>query len=219
MDAELNTNVGFFGASLIGYPRVNQDSNYNNQVLIPDESEKTKYQHMPTDDLSHIWATNHRDNIEDLDAVLKTADINAMHDPEYYGAKNLDLVATASQDMWDFGKYLEPDQREGLSLRNLPRKHIDGLQNLPRKHIDGMESMEGYTPNPDYPGVAEEPEMTNTAAPADSELQKEHCYPLWMILVAIVVAIFSGAYFLADMFKSKVVSTVVQVPIQAPIQQ
>jgi hypothetical protein len=183
MDAVLNTNIGFFGADLIGYPHIKEGGgNYNGTFQITDESPKTNYQRMPTDDLSHIWATNHRDNIVDLDVQLRQANINAV-DPEYYGVKNIDFIAPATADMWDFGKFLNPRD-----------KHIDGfVGDLPRKHIDGLAD---YTPNP---GTSNSMQQSITVVEnTESTLKKNVCYPLWMILIAIVLAIFGGAYFLGS---------------------
>jgi hypothetical protein len=163
MDAELNTNVGLFGANLVGYPHIKEGGgNYNGAFNIINESPKTNYQHMPTDDLSHIWATNYRDNIDDLDAQLREANINSF-DPAYYGAKNLNFIAPATADMWDFGKYLEPQDK------------VDGLNNL---H------------NPDL----HNPDLYNSNSLSESEylLEKNMCYPLWLILLAIAIAIFGG---------------------------
>jgi len=233
MDAELNTNVGFFGANLTGYPHIQEGGgNYNGTFHITDESPKTNYQRTPTDDLSHIWATNHRDNIVDLDIQLRQADINAF-DPEYYGVKNLDFIAPATADMWDFGKFLNPqDKLDGFVSRypygpnTCPRRksclvhrymNVDGLMgDLPRKHIseDGfvgslrrapIEGLESYTPNPDMLLDVPNPELSNSPAAEDTEstLKKDVCYPLWMILVAIVLAIFGGAYFLGSIVAPK----------------
>lgn len=206
MDAELNTNVGFFGANLTGYPHIQEGGgNYNGTFEITDESPKTNYQRMPTDDLSHIWATNHRDNIVDLDVQLRQADINAFN-PEYYGVKNLDFIAPATADMWDFGKFLNPQDKslnqDGF-VNSLRRKHMDGFVNsLRRAPIEGLE---GYTPNPDTPLDVLNPELSSTTAVenTDSALKKDGCYPLWMILVAVVLAIFGGAYFLGSLVAPK----------------
>ena len=127
MDAELNTNAGFFGSNLIGYPHIQEGGgNYNGTFKITDESPTSKYKHLPTDDLSQIWATNYRDNIDDLDAQLREADINAF-DPEYYGVKATNFTVPASTDMWDFNNFLRPtDAKDGFS-GDLPRKHIEGF--------------------------------------------------------------------------------------------
>ncbi len=190
MDAELNTNVGFFGANLIGYPHVNQGNNYNNNVSIPNESEKSKYQALPTDDLSHIWATNHRDNIDDLDSVLRDADPAAFdraYDVDYHGARNLDVISVASNDMWNFSKYLEVGKNPN-DLQHRDVDNIDGMLNsLQRKDMrDGFQGTEDEKPDDSL-------EKTMTA---------EHCYPLWLILIAIVLAIFGCAYMTADIFRS-----------------
>ena len=207
MDAVLNTNIGFFGADLIGYPHIQEGGgNYNGTFQITDESPKTNYQRMPTDDLSHIWATNHRDNIVDLDVQLRQANINAV-DPEYYGVKNIDFIAPATADMWDFGKFLNPrDKHIDGFVGDLPRKHIDGfVGDLPSKHIDGfvgdlpskhIDGLADYTPNP---GTSNSMQQSITVVEnTESILKKNVCYPLWMILIAIVLAIFGGAYFLGS---------------------
>ena len=107
MDAELNTNLNFFGSPLTGYPLVHQSNNYNERVSIHDEQEKIKYDPLKTDDLSTIWNTNHRDNIDDLDVVLRDANINAVHSAQYYGAENLNSLKGACADPMEFSKYLK----------------------------------------------------------------------------------------------------------------
>jgi hypothetical protein len=93
------------GPDLIGYPFVHQSNNYNNKVSIPDEIPQSDYVSQETDDLSHVWSTNHRDNIDDLDVVLRDANINA-HNASYYGASDLNSIGPA--DSWNekIGKVL-----------------------------------------------------------------------------------------------------------------
>lgn len=220
MDAELNTNVGFFGNSLTGYPHIQEGGgNYNGTFKITDESPKTNYQRMPTDDLSHIWATNHRDNIVDLDVQLRQADIN-MFDPEYYGVKNLDFIAPATADMWDFGKFLNPQDKlsniDGFMSRcpygpdTCPRRgtcpfhqyiSMDGFAgNLPRKHIEGLIGDLPHERIKDPDGYMINSALSSriTVENTDSILKRKVCHPLWMMLVVIVLAIFGGAYFLGS---------------------
>lgn len=87
---------------LEGYPFISQGGTYNQTFEIHGEAQKSNYKRMPNDDLSGIWRTNHRDNIDDLDIVLKTADVNAIekYDTEFYGARGLDLVDADGEKAW-----------------------------------------------------------------------------------------------------------------------
>lgn len=213
MDAELNTSTGFFGAGFHGYPFIQEGGgNYNGTFNIVDESPKTHYQRMPTDDLSQIWATNNRDNIDDLDMQLRHADINA-YDPEYYGVKNLDYIAPATADMWNFGKFLAPQEKhasqgrsegpEGFA-KNLPSRHIEGLGNTAPAVMDAVSTSVSYVED-------------------EGLLTKRACYPLWLVLLAVVIAIFGGAYILGPYLgrgvhapmPSAIISPVAMVP---PVQ-
>ena len=111
MDSELNTNVGFFGASLEGYPHVNQFGSYNERISINNEEAHTDYVRTATDDLSHVWETNNRDNIDDLNVVLREADVNA-HDADFYGAKELNVV---TQDP-DFSRFLDTSTKDAMEV-------------------------------------------------------------------------------------------------------
>ncbi len=224
MDAELNTNVQLFGADLQGYPRVQQSNTYNDKVTIPDEAEKTNYQRMPTDDLSFIWKSNHRDNLDDLDTVLQAADPQALdrnYDVDYHGARNLNPVATASRDMWDFSRFLAPEtfvgqvpllergHIEGIlgmdnmvgmpgnlprqyidGMQNLPRQYIDGMQNLPRQHIDGMQNL----PRQHIEGLdtLDMSAATPSASESSAAFQTDSCFPMWAMMLIIVVVMFGA---------------------------
>ncbi len=202
MDAELNTNVQLFGADLQGYPRVQQSNTYNDKVTIPDEAEKTNYQRMPTDDLSFIWKSNHRDNLDDLDTVLQAADPQALdrnYDVDYHGARNLNPVATASRDMWDFSRFLAPETFVGqvpllerghiegiLGMDNmvgmpgkLPRQYIDGMQNLPRQYLEGLDTLDMSAATP-------------SASESSAAFQTDSCFPMWAMMLIIVVVMFGA---------------------------
>lgn len=216
MDAELNTSTGFFGAGFHGYPFIQEGGgNYNSTFNIIDESPKTHYQRMPTDDLSQIWATNNRDNIDDLDMQLRHADINA-YDPEYYGVKNLDYIAPATADMWNFGKFLAPQEKHVSQGRSEGSEGSEGFaKNLPRRHIEGLGGTEP---------IATDVVLTNMQYVEDEGLlTRRACYPLWLVLLAVVIAIFGGAYILGpylgrEAHASMPLAVVSPVAIAPPVQ-
>ena len=185
MDVELNTDVKQFGSDLIGYPHIQEGGgNYVGKFKITDEYEKSNYKHIPTDDLSSIWLTNNRDNIDDLDVVLRNADINA-GDVEYYGAKNLNMIA--DKDMWDFGSYLQPAKCSYAQERRAyaPKANAAATEEDTKSDSDTEEEEE-------YNLLDEGAGLINGGS---EMLKKKKCFPTWLILIIVFIAIMCGMYF------------------------
>ena len=176
MDAELNTNVTMFGPNLIGYPHIQEGGGtYNGVIKITDEVPKSTYKYKPTDDLSHIWETNNRDNIDDLDVVLRNADINS--NTEYYGASGLNTIS--AKDKWDFGNFLEPsDTPCPYSAESCPKRRCKCHPRI--RHAEEVED-----PVEEYNLL-------------DENTTKKSCFPTWFILIVVLIAVLCGMYFVDD---------------------
>ncbi len=126
MDQEIDANIGYFGANLESYPNVRQFGNYNEKLSIDNEMPIMDYKRVSSDDLSHVWATNNRDNIDDLNLALRDANINA-YDVDFYGATALNVI----ENEVDFSKqlrlnnrpeYVQPEYIESVEHVGCPAK-------------------------------------------------------------------------------------------------
>jgi hypothetical protein len=170
MDSELNTDVGFFGASLVGYPNVKQFGTYNEKISIDNESPVFDYKQTATDDLSHIWATNNRDNIDDLNKVLRDANVNAL-DVDFYGATDLNVVEPTN----DFSKLLSGTQLV-----------INDEMHTPEE-VDEVYNPDNY-PNKKYPLDTYSEGLTTKVSVHRKGAS------LWLLLLVFVVVIFLGMH-------------------------
>jgi len=109
-----------FSNSLKGYPNVQQFGNYNEKLIIDNEVPASSYKRTSTDDLSHVWKTNNLDNMDDLNKVLRDADVNAF-DTDFYGAKGLNVVTENT----DFSKVLKLDQQEPCAPKSIQVRNVE----------------------------------------------------------------------------------------------
>ncbi len=194
-----NTNSEYCGSQMAGYPFIDEGGgNYIGSFKILDESPKTDYKRTPTDDLSHIWATNHRDNIDDLDTALREANINA-YDPNYHGVSTTDFIAPATKDMWDFRDFI-----------------------VDKEKIDGMTDNATIGENKIHsPIIQQAPQVlyadpNMTAGETNFYLEQKVCYPLWLVLICVVIAIFGGACLLGPYLFPSGSTVATPVPVPAP---